>query len=78
MIYGKRAEWPQAMEALTQAEKLNPRFAVTYAYKGLVHMATNQAEAAVQDFQMALALDPKLQQAKDGLAQAQARLAARH
>jgi protein O-mannosyl-transferase len=78
MIYGKRAEWPQAMEALTRAEKINPRFAVTYVYKGLVHMATNQPETAVQDFERALALDPKLQQARDGLAQAQARLAAGH
>jgi len=78
MIYGKRAQWPEAMEALAKAEKIDPGFAVTYVYKGLVHEATNQPEAAVQDFQHALAIDPKLQQARDGLAQAQARLRAGH
>jgi len=76
MIYGKRAQWPEAMEALAKAEQLDPNFAVTYVYKGLVHTATNQPEAAVQDFRRALALDPKLQQARDGLAQAEARLRA--
>jgi tetratricopeptide (TPR) repeat protein len=78
MIYGKLAKWPEAMEALAKAEQLDPSFAVTYVYKGLVHMATNQPAAAMQDFQRALALDPKLQQARDGLAQAQARLQAGH
>ena len=78
MIYGKRAQWTQAMEALAKAEKLDPGFATTYVYKGIVHMSTNQPAAAVQDFQRALTLDPKLQQAKDGLAQAQTRLQAGH
>jgi tetratricopeptide (TPR) repeat protein len=76
MIYGKRSQWTEAMEALEKAQQLDPNFAVTYAYKGLVHMATNQPQAAVQDFERALALDPKLQQAREGLAQAQARLRA--
>jgi protein O-mannosyl-transferase len=78
MIYGKRAQWTEAMDALAKAEKLDPDFAGTYVYKGLVHTATNQPEAAVQDFQRALALDPKLQQAREGLAQAEARLRAGH
>ena len=76
MIYGKRAEWAKAMEALATAQRLDPNFAVTYAYEGLVHLATNQPAAAVPEFQHALVLDPKLQQASDGLAQAQARLRA--
>jgi tetratricopeptide (TPR) repeat protein len=78
MIYGKRAQWAEAMEALAKAQQIDPGFALTYVYQGLVRVATNQPEAAVQDFQRALAIDPKLQQAKDGLAQAQARLQARH
>lgn len=78
MIYGKRAQWTEAMEALAKAQQIDPGFAPTYVYQGLVRLATNQPEAAVQDFQRALAIDPTLQQAKDGLAQAQARLQARH
>jgi tetratricopeptide (TPR) repeat protein len=75
MIYGKRSQWAQAMEALATAEKLDPNFAATYAYKGLIHTALNQPQAAIQDYQRALAIDPKFQPAREGLAQAQARLA---
>ncbi|MBV9505182.1 MAG: hypothetical protein JO323_09280 [Acidobacteriia bacterium] len=78
MIYGKRAQWAQAMDALATAEKLDPNFAATYAYKGLVHFSLNQPEAAIQDYQRALAIDSKFQPAREGLAQAQARLLARH
>jgi tetratricopeptide (TPR) repeat protein len=78
MIYGKRAQWPEAMEALATAEKLDPNFAVTFVYKGLVHFATNHPQEAVDDYQRALAIDPNLQQARQGLAQAQARLLAKH
>jgi protein O-mannosyl-transferase len=77
MVYGKRSQWPEALDALATAEKLDPNFATTYVYRGLVHTATNQPEAAIQDYRRALAIDPKYQQAFDGLAQAQA-LLARH
>ena len=75
-VYGEQRRWADALDALATAEKLEPNYAVTYAYRGLVHLGSNQAAPAVQDFQRALALDPKFQQAKDGLAQAQARLRA--
>jgi tetratricopeptide (TPR) repeat protein len=78
MVYGKHAQYPQALEALATAEKLDPNFATTYVYKGLVHTSLNQPEAAVQDYQRALALDPTYKPALSGLAQAQARLQARH
>ncbi|HLI85709.1 MAG TPA: tetratricopeptide repeat protein [Bryobacteraceae bacterium] len=78
MVYGKHAQYPQALEALATAEKLDPNFATTYVYKGLVHLALNQPEAAVQDYQRALALDPTYKPALSGLAQAQGRLQQRH
>jgi tetratricopeptide (TPR) repeat protein len=71
MIYGKRSQWAEALDALATAEKLDPNFATTYVYRGLVHTATNQLTAAIQDYQRALAIDPKYQQALDGLARAQ-------
>jgi tetratricopeptide (TPR) repeat protein len=77
MIYGKHAQWAEAMDALTAAEKLDPNFAPTYVYKGLVHFSQGQFETAVTDYQRALAIDPNFQQARDGLAQAQARLIVR-
>jgi MYXO-CTERM domain-containing protein len=78
MIYGKHAQWTEAMDALATAEKLDPNFAPTYVYKGLVHFSQGQFEPAITDYQRALAIDPTFQQARDGLAQAQARLLARH
>jgi tetratricopeptide (TPR) repeat protein len=77
MIYGKRKQWPEALDALATAEKLDPNFATTYVYRGLVHTATDQLETAIQDYRRALAIDPKYRQAIDGLAQAQT-LLARH
>jgi tetratricopeptide (TPR) repeat protein len=77
MIYGKRKQWPQALDALATAEKLDPKYVNTYVYRGLVHTATSQLEAAIQDYRRALAIDPKFQPALNGLAQAQT-LLARH
>lgn len=77
MIYGKRSQWPEALDALATAEKLDPNFADTYVYRGLVHTATNQLEAAILDYKRALVIDPKYEPAINGLAQAQA-LLARH
>jgi tetratricopeptide (TPR) repeat protein len=77
MIYAKRWQWPEALDALATAEKLDPNFAITYAYRGVVHIATNQPEAAIQDYQRALAIDPKNEQALDGFARAQALVAHR-
>ena len=78
MIHAKRAQWPEALEALAAAERIDPNYAVTYVYKGGVRLATNDPVAAVADFQRALAVDPTLQQARQGLAQAQAALRGAH
>jgi tetratricopeptide (TPR) repeat protein len=75
-VYAKQQRWSEALDALATAEKLNPNFAPTYAYRGLVHLATQQPAAAVQDFQRALTLDGNLQAARDGLARAQGMLGA--
>jgi tetratricopeptide (TPR) repeat protein len=76
-IHAKRSEWKEATAALDTAQKLDPSFAITYMYKGQVYLATNQAAAAVAEFQHALALDGNLGPARQGLAMAQQRLGAR-
>jgi protein O-mannosyl-transferase len=78
MIYGKRRQWKEAMEALDTAERIDPEFAMTYYYKGVVHLSTTDITAAVADFQKALAADSTLQPARDGLAQAQRALRSQH
>jgi tetratricopeptide (TPR) repeat protein len=76
-IHAKRSEWKQATEAFDTAQKLDPNFAITYMYKGQLDLATNQAAAAVAEFQHALALDGNLAPARQGLAMAQQRLSGR-
>jgi protein O-mannosyl-transferase len=76
-IHAKRSAWQEAMQAFDTAERLDPRFAITYMYKGQVRLATNQPAAAIAEFQHALALDPSLAPARQGLAMAQQRLSGR-
>ena len=70
MVYGKRGQRKEAMEALDRAEKIDPNFAMTYYYKGVLDLSANNLPAAEADFLRALAVDPTLQAARDGLAQA--------
>jgi len=71
MVYGKRRQWKEAMEALDMAEKIDPTFAMTYYYKGVVHLSLTDFTAAAAEFAKALVQDPTLQPAREGLAQAQ-------
>ncbi len=57
-VYGKLEKWPESLDALATAERLNPSFPDTYVYRGVVHTRTNQYVYAVQDFRRALELEP--------------------
>jgi tetratricopeptide (TPR) repeat protein len=70
MVYGKRGQMKEAMEALDRAEQIDPNFAMTYYYKGVVNLSVKNLPAAEASFAKALALDPTLQAARDGLDQA--------
>jgi protein O-mannosyl-transferase len=76
-VYADRRDWQNAMTALDMAEKLDPGFAHTYAYKGLLHLAQGDPAGAVPLFQHALVLDPAHKQAREGLLQAQQMMRAR-
>jgi len=58
MLYGKKEQWNDALVALAKAEQLDPTYSDTFVYRGVVHIKTNRALNAVQDFQRALQLDP--------------------
>lgn len=73
-VYAEHQNWSGALDALATAETLDPNYAVTYSYRGKVHLMTNQPAAAVADYQRALTLNPDIPQGKEELAQAQARL----
>jgi tetratricopeptide (TPR) repeat protein len=76
-VLAKRAAWKEAMEAFDTAQKLDASFAITYMYKGQVRLATNEPAAAAAEFQHALALDPSLSIARQGLSTAQQQLSGR-
>jgi protein O-mannosyl-transferase len=76
-VYAKQSRWPEALEALAQAEKLDPNYAITYYYRGGIRAKTNNFAAAVADYQRALALglDPSVEASvRQGLAFAQQQL----
>jgi tetratricopeptide (TPR) repeat protein len=77
MVYAKQLKWPEALEALQMAEKLDPGYVMTYVYRGNVHLKTGEAAAAVEDYRRALQLDPQNSLAAQGLAAAQRLPAAR-
>jgi protein O-mannosyl-transferase len=68
MEYGKAGKYPEALEALGTAQRLEPGFAMTYYYLGNIHaIQGNQAEAR-EDYQRVLALDPHNAPATEALA----------
>lgn len=75
-VYAEQNRWKEAMAAFDEAERIDPNFPATYAYKGLVHIATGDPRGAIPLFQKALSIDPAFQPARDGLLQAQQQLRA--
>jgi tetratricopeptide (TPR) repeat protein len=78
MAYAQQSRWPEALQALATAEKLDPKFPDTYSYRGKIYLNTNQVPAAIQEYQRALLIDPTLEDARHDLAIAEARLRAGH
>ena len=75
-IYISMGLFDDAFRALDQAEKLDPKFTLTYIYRGMAHSTLRQYETAEADFQRALQIDPTDPTAQRGLADAQARFSA--
>jgi tetratricopeptide (TPR) repeat protein len=73
MVYIKMGKVHEAAVALDAAERLDPGFSDTYAYRGALYEQSAQWEAAGGEFRRALSLNPSNQTAQLGLA----RLAAR-
>jgi protein O-mannosyl-transferase len=68
MEYGRIGKYPEALDALTAAQRLDPGFAMTYYYLGNIHaIQGNQAQAA-EDYQRVVALDPSNSPARAALA----------
>lgn len=66
--YGKAGNYPEALQALATAEKLDPTFAMTYYTLGNVHQAQGDLARARQDYQTVLRIDPNNEPARAALA----------
>ncbi len=75
MIYAKQRRYPEALDALATAEKIDPSWPQTYNYRAKIYFQQNNLASAIADYQHALQLDPTLADAKDELARAQLMLA---
>ena len=70
MEYGKQGKYPEALEALATAERLNPKFEMTYVYRGNIFEVQGDKIRAAEEYRRALAIDDLQynQAARDGLA----------
>jgi tetratricopeptide (TPR) repeat protein len=76
MVHGKRGNRDAALKALSEAESVDPKYDMIFAYRGNVHLAANELERAEADFRRALSLKPANPMALEGLAAARQRLGA--
>lgn len=58
-----------ALNAFDQAVRIDPRFDMTYTFRGAMHWQNNEIEKATADFKQALAINPYNQLAQQGLGQ---------
>jgi tetratricopeptide (TPR) repeat protein len=77
MVYAKQNQRPEALDALAQAERLDPRFEMTYVYRGNVYIMQNDFAKAAEQFRKALALNPADSAARNGLDMAERQVPAR-
>jgi Tfp pilus assembly protein PilF len=68
MMYAKQRQYPQALQALAKAEKIDPRFEMTYVYRGNIYALAGDRGAAAREYRRALAMNPENQVARDALA----------
>ncbi len=68
MEYGKMGKYPQALDALETAVKLDPNFGMTYFYLGNVHSAEGDRARAAEEYRHVLALEPQNDLARGALA----------
>jgi len=67
MVYAKQRKFQEALAALALAEKLDPRFEMTYVYRGNIFEVGGDKTAAAAQYQRALALNPLNSVARDAL-----------
>lgn len=77
MVYAEQSRWPEALEALAQAEKLDAGYDMIYDNRGGIRAKTNDLAGAAADYQRALALNPSNEHARAMLEIVQRELSSR-
>jgi tetratricopeptide (TPR) repeat protein len=77
MVYAKRSRWQEALEALAQAERLNPHYDMIYDNRGGIRARTNDLAGAEADYRHALALNPSNEHAREMLGIVERQLSSR-
>jgi tetratricopeptide (TPR) repeat protein len=68
MVYAKSGRVQEALQALAQAEKLNPRFEMIYVYRGNIAELAGDRAAAAREYQRARVIRPRSAAVQDALA----------
>jgi tetratricopeptide (TPR) repeat protein len=68
MVNAKHGNFQEALQALAQAEKIDPSYDMTYVYRGLIYEKGGDKAAAALEYKRALELHPSNQVARDALA----------
>ena len=76
MVYAKRQRWQEALAALATAEKIDPQWPTTYLYRAKIRLKTNDPQAAIQDYNRVLSIEPRNREAREEVTLAQRMLQA--
>jgi tetratricopeptide (TPR) repeat protein len=74
MVLGKHGRYDEALQVLDTAQRERPRFAMIYVYRGHIFQERGELPAAIEQYERAVALDPRNEVAQQSLAQARQRL----
>jgi tetratricopeptide (TPR) repeat protein len=69
MALGKLQRYAESLEELNEAAKLEPNYDMTYYYRGVVYLLTNNLDKAQADFEKCLSISPNNEQARKNLDQ---------
>jgi tetratricopeptide (TPR) repeat protein len=67
MIHGKLGQREEALRALERAQSLDPRYEMTYFYRGHVYAVAGEFEKAAREYRKALELNPHNEAARAAL-----------
>ena len=66
-MYGRGKQNDQALEALAQVERLDPRFEMGYVYRGNIYLDQRDPVRAATEYNRALSINPTNPSAIEGL-----------